>query len=65
MWIQINRVCKEISILEISVASYYNQKKVHTFHEHNLHFHASSAKMQTAYCLLHSLLYLPRVKHFG
>jgi hypothetical protein len=44
MWIQIIRVCKENSILEISVASYYNQKKGHTFHEHNLHFHASSAK---------------------
>ena len=44
MWIQIIRVCKKKSILEISVASYYNVKKVHTFHEHNLHFHASSAK---------------------
>ena len=48
MWIQIIRVCKKHSTLEISVTS-SNQMKVHIFHEHSLHYYASSAKSEQLY----------------
>ena len=65
MWIQIIRVCKENSILEISVASYYNQKKVHTFM--NI-IYTSMHLLQKANSLLSASLasvLASGVEHFG